>query len=74
MLPIVWDFGQLNEQVEILYINQLVKDKFKAFNLSQNQIELLVSLLVFSQEFMRLQQNECSFVSLQDIQSGIKVI
>lgn len=32
MLPLVWDFGQLNTQVEDLYIRQMVRRYVRIFN------------------------------------------
>ena len=72
MLPIIWDFGQLNDEIEKLYIKQIVNQKFR--NLNQNQINLIINLLSSSQKFMRNQKNECSFVSLRDIQRVLTVI
>ena len=76
MLPIIWDFGQLSEEVEKMYITQIVHDKFSrnAVALSLEQLKLIVDLLAMSQKFMRQQKNECNFVSLRDIQRVIKVI
>jgi hypothetical protein len=75
MLPLVWDFGQLNDEVEKLYITQIVTEKFSLANtLNKNEIDLIISLLACSQKFMRTQKNECSFVSLRDIQRVLKII
>ena len=80
MLPIIWDFGQLSDEVEKLYINQIVNERFRANNYAHNiglnvdQIDLIVSLLSNSQKFMRSQQNECSFVSLRDVQRVLALI
>jgi len=75
MLPLVWDFGQLNDEVEKLYITQIVTEKFSPANtLNKNEIDLVISLLACSQKFMRTQKNECSFVSLRDIQRVLKII
>lgn len=73
MLPIIWDFGQLNDTVEKLYITQIVNEKLST-KLSKNELNLIVELLSCSQKFMREQKNECSFVSLRDIQRVLKVI
>lgn len=75
MLPIIWDFGRLNDQVERLYVAQIVNEKLvKSNNLIDPRfVDLIVNLLACSQRFMRTQQNECSFVSLRDIQRVIKV-
>ena len=74
MLPIIWDFGQLNDQVERLYVAQIVKEKFTNLGLSPDQVNLVIELLSVSQKFMRTQRNECSFVSLRDVQRVLKVI
>lgn len=71
MLPLIWDFGQLNDTIERLYIQQIVEKQFNrntSLNLNKNQINLIVDVLAVSQRFMRNQKNECSFVSLRDIQ------
>lgn len=73
MMPIIWDFGQLGPQVERLYINQIVTEKFNN-RLTMNRIELIANLLATSQAFMKNLKNECSFVSLRDIQRVLKVI
>lgn len=75
MLPLVWDFGQLTDEVEKLYISQIVTEKFSLGNtLDESQIKLIINLLACSQKFMRTQKNECSFVSLRDIQRVLKII
>ena len=76
MLPIIWDFGQLNDDIETLYISQIVNKRFKAnaVNLNQNDIDLIIKLLSASQKFMRNQKNECSFESLRDVQRTLTVI
>ncbi|XP_046581771.1 E3 ubiquitin-protein ligase rnf213-beta-like, partial [Haliotis rubra] len=58
MLPLVWDFGQLNVQVEELYIRQMVNRYVR-----NGQIPVLGSIvsvvskvLIASQSFMRIQQ------------------
>lgn len=73
MMPIIWDFGQLSPDVEKLYINQIVTEKF-AQRLDQANILLIAELLSVSQSFMKNLRNECSFVSLRDIQRVLKVI
>jgi len=80
MLPIIWDFGQLNDDIEKLYISQIVNQRFKINNyagnasLTQNHINLIINLLSTSQKFMRSQKNECSFVSLRDVQRTLTII
>ena len=73
MMPIVWDFGQLSVDVEKLYIQQIVQVRL-ANQLDATQIALITQLLAASQAFMKNLRDECSFVSLRDIQRVLKVI
>lgn len=73
MLPLIWDFGQLTEHVEKLYVNQIVRERFEE-SLTEMEIALVVELLARSQQFMRHQNNECSFVSLRDVQRVLLVV
>ena len=76
MLPLIWDFGQLNDEIERLYIAQIVNERFSKneMGLGEEQIKLIVELLSASQKFMRYQNDECSFVSLRDVQRVLTVI
>jgi len=71
MLPLIWDFGQLSQHVERLYISQIVREKLGH---TDCDLELVVELLAKSQEFMRSQNSECSFVSLRDVQRVLAVL
>ncbi|XP_052809415.1 E3 ubiquitin-protein ligase RNF213-like, partial [Mya arenaria] len=76
LLPLVWDFGQLSTEVEELYIKQMVMTKVQSGNLP-NKTDLsksLARLLAKSQEFMREQKGECSFVSLRDVERVLNAI
>ena len=74
MLPLVWDFGQLNEDAERIYILQMLKRlKKQGFEEIENDLEKISEVLTESQKFMRNQKDECSFVSLRDIERVIKV-
>ncbi|XP_052217509.1 E3 ubiquitin-protein ligase rnf213-alpha-like [Dreissena polymorpha] len=82
LLPLVWDFGQLNAEVERLYIVQIVKrcTMFSSFDCEQNGdfednvTESLSAILAASQQFMRNQKDECGFVSLRDIERFVLVM
>lgn len=74
MMPIVWDFGQLSADVEKLYIQQIVQVRLGASQLDARRIALITNLLAASQLFMKNLSDECSFVSLRDIQRVLKVI
>ncbi|XP_067056125.1 E3 ubiquitin-protein ligase rnf213-alpha-like isoform X2 [Acropora muricata] len=77
MRPLVWDFGQLKPEVEQLYTFQIVH----RFVLQENQIpgdlqlvKALTAVFTASQRFMREQEDECSFVSLRDVERALKVM
>ena len=81
MLPLSWDFGQLNDHVEKLCIEQIINECFCENNyrgnraLSDRLINLIIKLLSCSQRFMRGNNvDECSFVSLRDVQRALEVI
>ncbi|XP_060597648.1 E3 ubiquitin-protein ligase rnf213-alpha-like, partial [Ruditapes philippinarum] len=76
LLPLVWDFGQLNTQVEDLYIRQMVRRYIRDDKLPDvpGLIEVVSSILTASQEYMREQKDECSFVSLRDVDRVLTVM
>lgn len=73
MLPMIWDFGQLTPDIEKSYIKKIVREKFGERVIPQ-YIKLIVNVLASSQLFMKNLENECSYVSLRDIQRVLKVI
>lgn len=74
MLPLVWDFGQLDENAERIYILQMLKRlKKQGFDQIDAELNTISKVLTESQKFMRNQKDECSFVSLRDIERVIKV-
>ncbi|XP_052243455.1 E3 ubiquitin-protein ligase RNF213-like [Dreissena polymorpha] len=76
LLPLVWDFGQLNTDVEILYVRQMVKRYIDEDILpdSRSLVDVMSRILIESQQFMREQKDECSFVSLRDVQRALMVM
>jgi hypothetical protein len=76
LLPLVFDFGQLDSNAEKVYIKQMLikatKNK-KLPSIDENNLEKLCDLLTYSQKFIREQRDECSFVSLRDIERVILV-
>ena len=84
LLPIVWDFGCLNREIEQIYIIQMLNTAAERGHLGENlvdseqdeseqEIEFLSRLIVESQLFMRSKKDECSFVSIRDVERVIKV-
>lgn len=73
LIPLVWDFGQLNDSAEKLYIHQIVQRLVKSIKMVQSETHVITEVLSASQGFMRKRQNECSFVSLRDVERCVKV-
>lgn len=73
MLPLVWDFGQLDNETESSYARQIVLQYVQRLDLSMSFADLLVRVLLYSQEYMRKQKDECSFVSLRDVERAVQV-
>ncbi|ELT95387.1 hypothetical protein CAPTEDRAFT_208661 [Capitella teleta] len=73
LLPLVWDFGQLDFNTEKLYIRQMVHHSLKDPRVTANFEEIIVGVLLCSQAFMREQENEVSFVSLRDVERVLRV-
>ncbi|XP_028416584.1 E3 ubiquitin-protein ligase rnf213-alpha-like [Dendronephthya gigantea] len=80
MRPLVWDFGRLTDHTEELYAAQIVRRSMVAttpdikFDGTEAQASCIATVLSASQKYMREQKNECSFVSLRDVERAMKVI
>ncbi|XP_020560953.1 E3 ubiquitin-protein ligase RNF213 isoform X3 [Oryzias latipes] len=68
MCPLVWDFGQLNDHTERIYIQQIVQRVIKGKDINQKYFEYITDVLSASQKYMRTRNDECSFVSLRDVE------
>lgn len=68
MIPLVWDFGQLNDQTEKIYIQQIVQRVAQSKAIGQVHIKMITEVLWASQKYMRQRSDECSFVSLRDVE------
>ncbi|XP_026523023.1 E3 ubiquitin-protein ligase RNF213 [Notechis scutatus] len=73
MIPLVWDFGQLNNITEKLYIEQIVQKLAKSIPMSATEIEMITEVLFKSQTYMRKRKDECSFISLRDVERCVEV-
>ncbi|XP_030630710.1 E3 ubiquitin-protein ligase rnf213-beta [Chanos chanos] len=74
MIPLVWDFGQLSNAAELSYIRQIVQKQAREHNLPREYNRVISDVLATSQMFMRSQKNECSFVSLRDVERAMRVL
>ena len=68
LFPLIWDFGTLDQEAEKKYVTQMVK---KSIN---ENIDLVVEVLQRSQAYMRSRKDECSFVSLRDVERTLTVL
>lgn len=68
MIPLVWDFGQLNDHTEKIYIQQIVQRVAEKKAIDECHIKWITDVLSSSQKYMRARNDECSFVSLRDVE------
>jgi len=68
MFPLVWDFGTLDADTEQKYIIQMIESQIAQHKLEKTTTEKLLKVLCHSQSFMRERKDECSFVSLRDVE------
>ncbi|XP_076856258.1 E3 ubiquitin-protein ligase rnf213-alpha-like isoform X2 [Brachyhypopomus gauderio] len=68
MIPLVWDFGQLSDDTEKMYIHQIVQCAIENNSIQEDYIEMITNILSMSQCYMRKRKDECSFVSLRDVE------
>ncbi|XP_033975098.1 E3 ubiquitin-protein ligase rnf213-beta isoform X3 [Trematomus bernacchii] len=74
MASLVWDFGQLSDLTELSYIKQIVQKQLEEHRLPAACKDIISNVLAASQEYMRGRKNECSFVSLRDVERTMKVL
>uniref|UniRef100_A0A3P9BT85 RING-type E3 ubiquitin transferase n=1 Tax=Maylandia zebra TaxID=106582 RepID=A0A3P9BT85_9CICH len=74
MASLVWDFGQLSDSTELSYIQQIVQKKVADHHLPLSCKNIISNVLAASQKYMRSRKNECSFVSLRDVERSMKVL
>ncbi|VTJ87284.1 Hypothetical predicted protein, partial [Marmota monax] len=73
LIPLVWDFGQLNDTAEKLYIQQIVQRLVDHVRINKEETRVITEVLSASQRFMKNTKSECSFISLQDVEHCVKV-
>ncbi|XP_051523957.1 E3 ubiquitin-protein ligase rnf213-beta-like isoform X2 [Myxocyprinus asiaticus] len=74
MVPLVWDFGQLSDSTELSYIRQIVQKQIRDHDLPLTCQKVITEVLTASQRYMRSQKDECSFVSLRDVERSMSVL
>ncbi|TRY85502.1 hypothetical protein DNTS_016006 [Danionella cerebrum] len=73
MIPLVWDFGQLNDHTEKIYIKQIIERVAETHSIDSQYTPVITDVLSASQKYMRTRQDECSFVSLRDVERCMQV-
>lgn len=74
LASLVWDFGQLSDSTELSYIKQIVQKKVQDHFLPVICKDIISNVLGDSQKYMRCRKDECSFVSLRDVERSMKVL
>lgn len=74
MASLVWDFGQLTDSTELSYIRLIVQKTVEDYGLSVICKDIISKVLSASQQYMRARKDECSFVSLRDVERSMRVL
>lgn len=74
MASLVWDFGQLTDSTERSYIRLIVQKTVQDHGLPVDCKDIISNVLSASQIYMRSRKDECSFVSLRDVERSMRVL
>ena len=76
LLPLVWDFGKLSSETENSYINEIINLHLtgETFTRLHDFCNATAEVLCAVQEYMRERRDECSFVSLRDVERTVRVM
>ncbi|KAM6364551.1 LOW QUALITY PROTEIN: E3 ubiquitin-protein ligase rnf213-alpha-like [Pluvialis apricaria] len=73
LLPLVWDFGELNEKTQSLYIREIVKSTVET-HIPAGNLDVFTDVISASQKFLRERKDECRVASLRDIDRCMKIV
>ncbi|XP_035758684.1 E3 ubiquitin-protein ligase rnf213-alpha-like, partial [Egretta garzetta] len=73
LLPLVWDFGELNEKTQSLYIKEIVKSAVET-QIPAGNLDVFTNVIAASQKFLRERKDECRVASLRDIDRCMKIV
>ncbi|XP_074936539.1 E3 ubiquitin-protein ligase rnf213-alpha-like, partial [Phalacrocorax aristotelis] len=73
LLPLVWDFGELNEKTQSLYIREIVKSTVGT-EIPMGNLDVFTNVISASQKFLRARKDECRVASLRDIDRCMKIV
>ena len=78
MRPLVWDFGQLSNDIEKTYTREIVakhlRDHNSPIEARDDVVDAISEVLAGAQNYMREKKDECSFVSLRDVERVMRVM
>ena len=76
LLPLVWDFGKLSSETENSYIIEIINLHLagETFTRLHDFCNVIANVLSAVQEYMRERKDECSFVSLRDVERTVRVM
>ena len=76
--PLVWDFGQLSNSIEKTYTREIVakhlRDHNSPIEARDDIVDVISDVLASAQNYMRERKDECSFVSLRDVERAMRVM
>ncbi|KAM6394866.1 E3 ubiquitin-protein ligase rnf213-alpha-like [Rhynochetos jubatus] len=73
LLPLVWDFGELNEKTQSLYIREIVKSTVEN-EIPAGNLDIFTNVISVSQKFLRERKDECRVASLRDIGRCMRIV
>ena len=76
LLPLVWDFGELSSEAENWYIVKIIHVHINTGCLEKFRMycDAIAKALSSVQNYMRGKGDECSFVSLRDVERTVRVM
>ena len=76
LLSLVWDFGRLTSETENSYISEIINFYVRddSFNNIQTYCCIIAKVLSSTQKYMRERRDECSFVSLRDVERAVRIM
>ena len=74
----MWDFGQLSNSIEKTYTCEIVakhlRDRNSPIEARDDIVDMISDVLASAQNYMRERKDECSFVSLRDVERAMRVM
>ena len=76
LLPLIWDFGELSSETEYCYIVEIIHVHINTqiYERFIKYCDAIAKALSSVQNYMRERRDECSFVSLRDVERTVRVM